>query len=663
MSEPNKSPNKEAPADSSEEVQDTWEAGLRRRRGRNSSNNNNTPQRENEGRSNGSANRNERAQNNGTRPRPSFASPGPAANGGNFTTGFGTPCGSGGGGVGFLTSPVPGPTPATPGTPFGNGGGATPYKTPTKDNNELVAVTPSSVSTAGETAESTLLSQSPLRIRRRSRSNSLSNPNLQRQYQLLRSQIMLLLGSASLGLMLFLFYALPLAAFISLGLMLSSAGALVPVARSILRARYELEMEHPLGLTRYLPESLRVMLTETSLHDFMTDDRFFMENRYMLLYFMPGLQNSELMNYIDQLPPRHREALLQPGLGMLMPSFMENLMRLDNNGNNTGDANEGQMRNGGDDSTASGLTIGHDHHYLDGEEGGADAEVTLLDAVAGLPRTLAGFALDNGLPGGALPPIPETPAGPPDALQTQLPGANHPSDNVANQAVDGDDNSSFDFSIDISATGLPLEDGDADEVPATPLAATNNAELQNVIVELPQQSDDRARENEEEVQQQERDLEGRILSEAASAAMSNFATQASAAARETASEAVDTTSSTVVRVGAFTGLIAGGGGIVAAVLANQQTLVVTLGSMVGSIRNTGTASSTSGSNANASTSLERRTQLQSNEWVQGLFATSAFGFASAGIAYLIRNRVRSNIAAKRETRLKNEQDRKDEGEL
>ena len=103
-----------------------------------------------------------------------------------------------------------------------------------------------------------------------------------------------------------------------------------------------------------------------------------------------------------------------------------------------------------------------------------------------------------------------------------------------------DDNSSFDFNVDLSAQGLThmLGNRDTDAAPATPTAPVNDSQLRNVIVEVPQSSaldpnhpDDQ---NEEEIQQQEYELEGRILSEAASVAVANFSAQASAAARETA---------------------------------------------------------------------------------------------------------------------------------
>ena len=136
-------------------------------------------------------------------------------------------------------------------------------------------------------------------------------------------------------------------------------------------------------------------------------------------------------------------------------------------------------------------------------------------------------------------------------------------------------------------------------------------------------------------QQQEYDLEGMILSEAASAATSYYAAQATAAAMEAASEGIVTTSSRIIRAGSWTGFIAGGGGIMAAILADRRGLY--LGFMGGA----------EGRNDDANDSIsERRSSYVPA--IYGFFTTSAFGFVGAGVAYLVRNRVRAAVAAKRE---------------
>lgn len=529
----------------------------------------------------------------------------------------------------------------------------TPYKPPMKNADSgaglLVAATPSSITTAGETAESTYLSHSPINVRRRRRDRSSSNnaaPSLHRQYQLLRSQIMILLGSSGLGLILFLFYALPLIAFLSLILMVSSMGALLPVAISFVRARYEMEMEHPLGLVRYLPDSLRVFLTETTLHEFMADTTLFMETRYLLMYFMPGLSPEQLMEYIHRLPPRHREALLQPGLGRLMPSVMENLMRIDNSNNVRGQYdldNPETLLVGtqGDDaeSSASGLTIERERQGGDG----GDAEVTFFEAVTSLRRTLSSFASRNvGSTTTTSSSENTTPI-----IQRPLPQiGNGTSQNEAtrvdNQA--DDDNSSFNFSVDLSAHGLTnmLARQGVNEAPCTPAlvaaASTDSSDLRNVIVELPQPSNQDSNDvDEEAIRLQEYDLEGRILSEAASAAVATYTSQASVAVRVAASDAIVSSSSWVIRAGLFTGVIAGGGGIMATIFNTNSAVARSSSDGVG-------RGNSNGSDA----APERRSGYDLT--LYGLFTTSALGFAGAGIAYLVRNRARAVIAANRDVK-------------
>mmetsp|Transcript_50903 Transcript_50903/g.108442 ORF Transcript_50903/g.108442 Transcript_50903/m.108442 type:complete len:123 (-) Transcript_50903:207-575(-) len=80
-------------------------------------------------------------------------------------------------------------------------------------------------------------------------------------------QTLLLLTTAALSFLLFLLFTLPLAALVGLTILVTSLGACLLVASAAVKTRYELELRHPLGLVRYLPESLRACLTEKSLHD------------------------------------------------------------------------------------------------------------------------------------------------------------------------------------------------------------------------------------------------------------------------------------------------------------------------------------------------------------------------------------------------------------
>jgi len=66
---------------------------------------------------------------------------------------------------------------------------------------------------------------------------------------------------------LFLLFTLPVGALIGLTLMVSSFGACVLVLASLLKTRYQMELQHPLGLIRHLPDTLQTHLTEKTLHE------------------------------------------------------------------------------------------------------------------------------------------------------------------------------------------------------------------------------------------------------------------------------------------------------------------------------------------------------------------------------------------------------------
>lgn len=221
-----------------------------------------------------------------------------------------------------------------------------------------------------------------------------------------------------------------------------------------------------------------------------------------------------------------------------MPSVMGSLMRMDNQSGGAPEIDPLLLEEDGDVSIASDLTNHPEQHGYGGVSGGT---TTLLEAMAGLPRTLVGYPLDNG----------GTPGEPPTAPRVAMNGE----DRENNQ---DDGTSSIDLSVNRSAQGNLSGNGNADEAPATPTADGGDFQLRNVIVELPQpsglepsQASDPSQQSDET--NEEYDLEGRLLAEAASAAVATFSAQASAAARETASEAVVATSSWGIWAGALTG--------------------------------------------------------------------------------------------------------------
>jgi hypothetical protein len=131
-------------------------------------------------------------------------------------------------------------------------------------------------------------------------------------------------GASLLSVLQLLYLCLPLTALWTLLVLVISTLLFAWTALQRLRLEYrERITQH--GLAAYLPESLSHTLTSQTLHEYLTDDSFGLEYRHLLLYFMPGLSNEQIEQYVDQLPPRHREELRRHGMGYF---FGDGFMRL-----------------------------------------------------------------------------------------------------------------------------------------------------------------------------------------------------------------------------------------------------------------------------------------------------------------------------------------------
>lgn len=139
-----------------------------------------------------------------------------------------------------------------------------------------------------------------------------------------RSEMMVLAGATAFALIQFLYVVLPTIALIWLAALTLSSGLLsLSVYR---RARGQWDQVQRQGLARFLPESLRNMLTQQTLHEWMMDESFGLEYRHLLLYFMPGLTREQLDAYVQRLAPGHRQVLQRPGLGHLMGPNVQRLL-------------------------------------------------------------------------------------------------------------------------------------------------------------------------------------------------------------------------------------------------------------------------------------------------------------------------------------------------
>ena len=104
-----------------------------------------------------------------------------------------------------------------------------------------------------------------------------------------------------------------------------SVGMLLYVGMVFMQSEYD-RIRRENGLIAYLPDSVRRLLLQTSLHEWMIDPSFMLEYRHLALYFIPGLSSEQLDAAVDRLPPRHRNGLRRPGMMWMLPDSMQQLM-------------------------------------------------------------------------------------------------------------------------------------------------------------------------------------------------------------------------------------------------------------------------------------------------------------------------------------------------
>jgi hypothetical protein len=132
-----------------------------------------------------------------------------------------------------------------------------------------------------------------------------------------RRRQVIVLASGSVGtLMGFVAIVLPTPALVLLAAWIALTVSALVSARQYAVAWYRQQLVRN-GLGQYLPDSLYRLLTTESIHSFMTDDTFMLENRHLLLYFLP-LPPPALERFVQRLAPRHVQRLHRPGLGHLL---------------------------------------------------------------------------------------------------------------------------------------------------------------------------------------------------------------------------------------------------------------------------------------------------------------------------------------------------------
>jgi hypothetical protein len=141
---------------------------------------------------------------------------------------------------------------------------------------------------------------------------------------LYNTQLQLLATMTGGSFIAFLFFFLNIFAFASLMMGLASVIMLMHTIYNY--ANFLLESGEG-ALFDFLPQNLQEYLTNTTIHDAMIDDSEFMENRWYLLYFIPGLSNEQRQALINRLPQRHRDMAYGSG-GMARMFLPDSIFRM-----------------------------------------------------------------------------------------------------------------------------------------------------------------------------------------------------------------------------------------------------------------------------------------------------------------------------------------------
>jgi hypothetical protein len=189
------------------------------------------------------------------------------------------------------------------------------FQTPLKQ--EKAAVVPSLTAATPYTPDQSFIPQPP-------------PPQLDSILTSLRYQIVLWIFTLAVTVIVFLSQVLPATAFAALLFGVASTGMFSQSMILALRRLYREIVFHGNGLAEWirLPESLIQTLTQTSIHEYMTDPSFMLEYRHMALYFLP-LSAQQLEQSIAQLAPQHRDRLYRPagiGRALLGDDIMRVLM-------------------------------------------------------------------------------------------------------------------------------------------------------------------------------------------------------------------------------------------------------------------------------------------------------------------------------------------------
>lgn len=527
------------------------------------------------------------------------------------------------------------------------------------------------MSTAGSTHltlvhSNSLASQSQIPRTPRRSTNRTSKRRPSRQ--LYSRQIQVLTSVSGISLLLFLFFFLNMFAFAAL---ISTLSSLTMLSYTSYTYLMYLITSDDVNFFELLPESVQQYLSETTVHSALTDSSSFLENRFFLLYFIPGLSEEQVMGMVNRLPARHRDLLLGPG-GMARMLLPENAWRMiDPNGpqRNATTLNV-QNINSVDSLEEEGVgTLGlpiiresADEDNFDVEESEQE-EVTIQDAVQGLAHTAASLLFGRGNEDQEEEHTITYNSSEDDLYEERV------ADEVSNIAVDpsnlndlnwiddqrrntnanhsiGSEDDDSDIGIDITPDAFtghmsegrltrlarvlrlpissPIEESSA-MVTISSTPPTTVTTRRPVTLSRPTQGTDSTTPNNEELVV-EQNLEEQILSEAVSTMISNYSSAAAQSLTGLAHFAVEAAAPTIIRTGLTISSLSGAG-------------------LLGYI------SSRSGTTSPGDIIFggRQRSAPQGGERyvITGLFSTFFVGIASVGTAYFMRNRARAYLTSER----------------
>jgi len=439
----------------------------------------------------------------------------------------------------------------------------------------------------------------------------------------------------SFGLFLLFFLNLPALVFLISTTALAALTA--TIAYQYLLLQYNAVLETG-GIVNLLPESvqssIRDALQGTTLHEWMTDPAFFMEYRYLMLYFIPGLDQAQLDALVDRLPERHRNVLRQPGyMSSMTPTSLRRVLVNDEGGNN---ANENALVPvGSNDAPPDGPrrqlfansqrnASSRESNGVSSDNNGIAYEPSTSQLWADITATVTGVLQGSAATQGTL-----------DAIEEE----DYASDDVSSSSA------SVESGVVIDETN----ERDDEQRPAIPPTVT----VDDTSVASPEsmrQQQQRAPAPRTpqltQTAEEEQQVEGDILYDALAAMTNNYISSATEAAtnsiRDVAVDTVEYLTPGIVRLGIGTSFLSGlgllGGYYMNFVHGHPMGWRRPIPRLIG------------GSSAPSGGNSEREAMTTTARYVTyGLMSTAFGGAASAGFMLLIRSGVRMSFAAQRES--------------